>query len=67
MMQAGTQATHQAEPSLTPCREYSIGLRCEIERKDPEKDYMNKNPKRAAELAAYFTHAKLQVLPHCPA
>lgn len=42
-------------------REYSIGLRCEIERKDPEKDYMNKNPKRAAELAAYFTHAKLQV------
>ena len=22
---------------------------------------MNKNPKRAAELAAYFTHAKLQV------
>lgn len=36
-------------------------MRCEIERKDPEKDYMNKNPKRAAELAAYFTHAKLQV------
>ena len=42
------------------CREYSIGLRCEIERKDPEKDLISKDPKRAAELAAYFTHAKLQ-------
>ncbi len=45
---------------LGGCREYSIGLRCEIERKDPEKDLITKDPKRSAELAAYFTHAKLQ-------
>jgi hypothetical protein len=36
-------------------REYSIGLRCEVKRKASGDD-----PKRAAELAAYFTHAKLQ-------
>ncbi|CAK0784913.1 hypothetical protein CVIRNUC_008118 [Coccomyxa viridis] len=45
---------------ISIAREYSIGLRCEIERKDPEKDLISKDPKRAAELAAYFTHAKLQ-------
>ena len=49
-----------AEQGPGGCREYSIGLRCEIERKDPEKDLITKNPKRTAELAAYFTHAKLQ-------
>ena len=36
-------------------REYSIGLRCEVRRKASADD-----PKRAAELAAYFTHARLQ-------
>lgn len=36
-------------------REYNIGLRCEMERKALAED-----PKRAAELAAYFTHAKMQ-------
>ena len=36
-------------------REYSIGLRCEVKRKASGDD-----PKRAAELAAYFTHARLQ-------
>jgi Coatomer (COPI) alpha subunit C-terminus len=35
-------------------REYNIGLRCELERKSSTE------PNRQAELAAYFTHAKLQ-------
>lgn len=35
-------------------REYNIGLRCELERKS------SADANRQAELAAYFTHAKLQ-------
>ena len=37
------------------CREYSIGLRCELERRVAGVDET-----RSAELAAYFTHAALQ-------
>ena len=37
-------------------REYNIALRTEVKR----REVMNEDPKRAAELAAYFTHAKLQ-------
>ena len=37
-------------------REYNLGLRCELER----KAVAEADPKRAAELAAYFTHARLQ-------
>ena len=37
------------------CREYNIALRTEIKRREIKDD-----PKRAAELAAYFTHAKLE-------
>jgi len=36
-------------------REYNIGLRCELERKTDAD-----NAKRGCELAAYFTHTKLQ-------
>jgi coatomer protein complex subunit alpha (xenin) len=37
------------------CREYNVALRIELKRKEMKDD-----PKRTAELAAYFTHAKLQ-------
>lgn len=37
------------------CREYNVALRLELARKEIRDD-----PNRAAELAAYFTHAKLQ-------
>ena len=37
------------------CREYNIAIRTELARKE-EKD----DPVRAAELAAYLTHVKLQ-------
>jgi coatomer protein complex subunit alpha (xenin) len=44
-----------SQESRVSRREYNIGLRCEMERKALAED-----PKRAAELAAYFTHAKMQ-------
>ena len=37
-------------------REYNIALRTELKRKETQAE----DPKRAAELAAYFTHANLQ-------
>ena len=37
------------------CREYVVGLCIELKRKETKDD-----PTRTAELAAYFTHAKLQ-------
>ena len=40
-------------------REYNIGLRCELERKAAAGEG-GEGPKRAAELAAFFTHARLQ-------
>ncbi|KAI9366723.1 coatomer WD associated region-domain-containing protein, partial [Zopfochytrium polystomum] len=42
---------------LTVAREYILGLKMEISRKDPSTP-----PKRALELAAYFTHCQLQPL-----
>lgn len=41
---------------MCACREHSIGLRCKFE----SRRVMHEDPKRAAELAAYSTHAKLQ-------
>ena len=41
--------------AVTPRREYTIALRIELKRKELKDD-----PVRTAELAAYFTHAKLQ-------
>ena len=38
------------------CREYNIALRTEMKR----REIMTSGPQRAAELAAYFTHAKLE-------
>ena len=40
---------------MSACREYNIALRTELKRKESLSDV-----KRAAELAAYFTHANLQ-------
>jgi coatomer protein complex subunit alpha (xenin) len=40
---------------ISICKEYNIGLRTELKRKEVKDDQ-----KRIAELAAYFTHAKLQ-------
>ncbi|GLI66143.1 hypothetical protein VaNZ11_009877 [Volvox africanus] len=41
---------------LTICREYHMALRCELKRKELRDDDMARN----AELAAYFTHCRLQ-------
>jgi hypothetical protein len=38
------------------CREYNIALRTEMKR----REIATSDPQRAAELAAYFTHAKLE-------
>ena len=43
------------EQTVNVRREYNIGLRCELERKTAPDD-----AKRGCELAAYFTHTKLQ-------
>lgn len=40
---------------MVACREYNIALRIELKRKEIRDD-----PKRLAELAAYFTHCNLQ-------
>jgi Coatomer (COPI) alpha subunit C-terminus len=42
--------------SYLHCREYNIAMRTELARKQAGADNVN----RGAELAAYFTHAKLQ-------
>ena len=40
---------------MIDCREYNVAMRLELARKEIKDD-----PNRVAELAAYFTHAKLQ-------
>ena len=45
----------QHRPTVVTCREYNIALRIELKRKEIRDD-----PKRVAELAAYFTHCNLQ-------
>lgn len=47
-----------ARELLTVCREYLIGLRMELAKK--ELAAANKDPARQAELAAYFTHCSVQ-------
>lgn len=41
---------------MSICKEYVIGLRCELKRKELRED----DTARSAELAAYFTHCGLQ-------
>ena len=45
----------QQRLTVVTCREYNIALRIELKRKEIRDD-----PKRVAELAAYFTHCNLQ-------
>jgi coatomer subunit alpha len=51
---ANRREADEVKELVSIAREYNIGLRCELERKAAT------DPKRAAELAAYFTHARLQ-------
>lgn len=55
------QPATQSLKTTTPLRrEYSTALRLELARKEVKDD-----PNRTAELAAYFTHAKLQPVHQC--
>lgn len=47
----------EAKELVGICKEYVIGLLCEIKRKEMREE----DAARAAELAAYFTHCALQV------
>ena len=49
----------EAQQLLEICREYTLGLMLEIERKSLPKDTLDQQ-KRSCEMAAYFTHCKLQ-------
>ena len=53
---AGRAEADEVREVVAIAREYNLGLRCELER----KAVAEADPKRAAELAAYFTHARLQ-------
>lgn len=48
----------EAKELVSICREYVTGLLCELKRKELAGD--EANAARAAELAAYFTHCRLQ-------
>ncbi|KAJ3014266.1 UNVERIFIED_CONTAM: hypothetical protein HDU68_000356 [Siphonaria sp. JEL0065] len=49
--------TEEIQQLLAVAREYILGLKMELFRRDPSTE-----PKRAIELAAYFTHCQLQPL-----
>lgn len=50
------QELDEIEQLLTVAREYIVGLKMELAR----KEILESDPKRAVELAAYFTHCQLQ-------
>jgi coatomer protein complex subunit alpha (xenin) len=61
--------TDEVKELVAICREYSVGLRCEVRRKElaaeaaaaaPGSEEAAKAARGAAELAAYFTHCRLQ-------
>ena len=52
------QEVAQLEDMIASCREYIVGLTCELERRILD-DSNAENHKRILELAAYFAHAKL--------
>ncbi len=56
LVAASRAEADEVKELLAIARDYSIGLRCELARRELAKD----DPKRAAELAAYFTHCALQ-------
>lgn len=51
--------TSEVMQIITVCREYLLGLSLETARRDLGNE---KDPKRALELAAYFTHCQLQTV-----
>lgn len=53
------QEIAEAQQLLEICREYSLGLMLELDRKALPKDSLEQQ-KRSCEMAAYFTHCKLQ-------
>ncbi|XP_022657939.1 coatomer subunit alpha-like [Varroa jacobsoni] len=55
------QEVIDAQQLLEVCREYIVGLSMELERKVMPKDTMEEQ-KRICEMAAYFTHCKLQTI-----
>ncbi|KAJ3302375.1 hypothetical protein HDV03_005016 [Kappamyces sp. JEL0829] len=56
---ASTQEAHDITQLIVVCREYLLGLAMETTRKELGND---QDPKRAIELAAYFTHCQLQTV-----
>jgi coatomer protein complex subunit alpha (xenin) len=56
----GRREVDELKELLSIAREYSTALRLELARKEVKDD-----PNRTAELAAYFTHAKLQPVHQC--
>lgn len=53
------QEINEAKQLLEICREYILGLSMEIQRKSMPKETIE-NQKRSCEMAAYFTHVRLQ-------
>lgn len=53
------QEIADAQQLLTICREYIVGLKMEINRKELPKETLD-DQKRSCEMAAYFTHCSLQ-------
>jgi len=53
------QDVAEAQQLLDICREYVLGLNVEIERKALPKESLEQQ-KRSCEMAAYFTHCRLQ-------
>ncbi|KFM76440.1 Coatomer subunit alpha, partial [Stegodyphus mimosarum] len=53
------QEISEAQQLLEICREYILGLSLELERKSLPKDSLDQQ-KRTCEMAAYFTHCKLE-------
>ena len=49
----------EAQQLVSICKEYILGLQLEIERKGLPKESLDQQ-KRSCEMAAYFTHCKLQ-------
>lgn len=53
------QEISEAQQLIDICREYIVGLRMELKRKELPKDTLDEQ-KRICEMAAYFTHCNLQ-------
>lgn len=52
---ASKEESDQVAEAIVTCREYIIGLKCELKRKEMKEE----DPARQLELAAFFTHAQM--------